>query len=83
MVAISAGKVEDMVDLQNKLSQLTLLADPDLATINTWGLRPDPGAEEGNPATFVITRDGKVAYRRLESNGKDWPTYDELAAALK
>ena len=47
-----------------------------------WGLR-DSGADEGNPATYVITKDGKITFRRLAENGKDWPTYDEVAAAVK
>ncbi len=72
-----------MVDLQNKLPALTLLADTDLSMTTTWGLH-DPGADEGNPGTFVVTRDGKITFRQLEQQGKgDWPTYDELAAALK
>lgn len=82
MVAICGGKVEDAVPLQDKLAGVMLLVDTDLSTTAAWGLR-DPGAEEGNPATYVIAKDGKITFRRLADNGKDWPTYDEVAAALK
>jgi peroxiredoxin len=70
-----------MKDLQKEVSGITLLTDIGLKVADAWGLKV-AGAEHPSPGTFVITRDGKVAWRRLEQNGSDWPTWDEVAAAL-
>ena len=80
-MAIAADSVADMATLAAQLPRLTLLTDPELATVAAWGLRV-PGAESPSPGTFVVTRDGAVQWRHLEDKRGDWPTYAELAAAL-
>lgn len=82
MVAIAADSVADTTELQAKLAKITLFTDLDLSATTAWGLRA-PGAEHPSPGTFVVSRDGVVQWRRLEDKNSDWPTYPELAAALK
>lgn len=82
MVAIAADSVADTTELQAKLAKITLFTDLDLSATTAWGLRA-PGAEHPSPGTFVVNRDGVVQWRRLEDKNGDWPTYPELAAALK
>lgn len=82
MVAIAADSVDDLASLQAKLPPLTLLTDPGLLTSAAWHLQ-EPGAESPSPGTFVVARDGTVAWRRLADKTGDWPTYAELAAGLR
>jgi peroxiredoxin len=82
VIAIAADTVEDTKLLQAQLTKIPLFTDLDLSATTAWGLRP-PGAEHPSPGTFVVSRDGNVQWRRLEDKNGDWPTYPELAAALK
>ncbi len=64
-----------------------ILSDPDHKTIDSYGLR-DP-AYEGqkvygipHPAVYVIDKQGKVAWARIETDYKLRPTNEEIRAAL-
>jgi len=64
-----------------------LLSDPEHKIIDAYGLR-DP-AYEGqkvygipHPAVYVIDKQGKVAWARIESDYKQRPTNEEIRAAL-
>jgi peroxiredoxin Q/BCP len=64
-----------------------LLSDPDHKIIDAYGLR-DP-AYEGqkvygipHPAVYVIGKDGKVSWARIESNYRERPTNQQIRAAL-
>ena len=81
-MAIAADTVEDTKLLQAQLAKIPLFTDLDLSATTAWGLH-EPGAEHPSPGTFVVSRDGNVQWRRLEDKNGDWPTYPELAAALK
>ncbi len=82
MIAIAADSVEDTAALQTDLKRITLLTDLGLKASAAFGLAI-PGADHPSPGTFVIDRGGVVKWRKLEEGGKDWPTYDQVAAALK
>ena len=64
-----------------------LLSDPDHKIIDAYGLR-DPAYNgqkvEGipHPAVYVIDKQGKVAWARIESDYKQRPTNEEIRAAL-
>ncbi len=49
-----------------------LLADPDLAVIDAYGVRHPDGVGEGRdiarPAIFLIDRQGRIAWRQLTDN---------------
>ena len=79
---MAADDVADMAELQPKLPTITLLTDVKLAGSVAWGLVA-AGAEEPEPGTFVIDREGVVRYRKLGDEKGDWPTYAEVAAALR
>ena len=64
-----------------------LLSDPDHKMIDVYGLR-DP-AYKGqdvygipHPAVYIINKDGKVSWSKIESNYRNRPTNDEIRAAL-
>ena len=65
-----------------------LLSDPEHKIIDAYGLR-DPAYNgqkvEGipHPAVYVIDKQGKVAWARIESDYKQRPTNEELRAALE
>ncbi len=64
-----------------------LLSDPDHKIIDTYGLR-DPAYKgqnvDGIPraAVYIINKDGKVTWAKIESDYRKRPTNDELRAAL-
>ena len=64
-----------------------ILSDPDHKIIDAYGLR-DP-AYEGqkvygipHPAVYVIDKQGKVAWAKIESDYKQRPTNEEIRVAL-
>lgn len=81
-MAIACDSVKDGTSLQNAVPQITLYEDPDKTAATAWGVLP-PGGDEPDAATFVVRRDGTIAFRRLADSSHDWPTYDELFAALQ
>lgn len=64
-----------------------LLSDPGHKIIDAYGLR-DPAYKEQkadgipHPAVFIINKDGKVSWAKIESDYRKRPTNDELRAAL-
>jgi peroxiredoxin len=82
VVAIACDPPADGAPLQKAVPQVTLLEDPDKTASTAWGVLP-AGGDEPDAATFVVRRDGTVAFRRLADPSHDWPTYDELFAALQ
>lgn len=64
-----------------------LLSDPEHKIIDTYGLR-DP-AYEGqkvygipHPAVYVINKDGKVTWAKVESNYRERPTNQQIRVAI-
>jgi peroxiredoxin len=64
-----------------------LLSDPDHKVIDTYGLRDPAYKGQGvdgipHPAVYIINKDGKVTWSKIESDYRKRPTNDELRAAL-
>ena len=66
---------------------VSLLSDPRAATIDRYGLR-DPAYRgetlDGvpHPAVFVLDQRGRIHWLKIESDYRERPTNDEIAAAL-
>ena len=65
----------------------TLLSDPRSVTIDRYGLRdPDYRGEKEDgvprPAVFVLDAGGRVRWEKIESDYRERPTIEEVAAAL-
>ena len=64
-----------------------LLSDPDHKIIDAYGLR-DPSYEGQNvygiphPAVYVIDKNGKVTWARIETDYRKRPTNSDIRAAL-
>jgi peroxiredoxin len=65
----------------------SLLSDPEHKIIDAYGLR-DP-AYEGqkvygipHPAVYVINKDGKITWAKIESNYRERPSNQEIRAAI-
>lgn len=64
-----------------------LLSDPGNKIIDAYGLR-DPAYEGQNvygiphPAVYVINKEGKVAWAKVESNYRERPSNQEIRAAI-
>jgi len=64
-----------------------ILSDSDHKIIDTYGLRDPAYAGQKfdgipHPAVYVIDKNGKVAWVKVESNYRDRPTNEEIRAAL-
>ncbi len=65
--------------------EFPILADPDLAVIDRYGLRHSegiPGQDIARPATFVLDRDGVVRWRDLTDNYRVRPRPDDILRVL-
>jgi peroxiredoxin len=65
-----------------------ILSDPGHRVIDAYGIRdPDYNGQkfEGipHPSVFIIDKDGRVAWAKVEKEYKERPNNDELRAALK
>jgi len=65
-----------------------ILSDPGHRLIDAFGIRdPDYNGQkfEGipHPSVYVIDKDGRVAWSRVEKDYKERPINDEVRAALK
>ena len=64
-----------------------ILADPEHKIIDAYGLR-DPAYQgqkfEGipHPAVYVVAKNGKVTWAKVESNYRKRPTNEEIRAAV-
>ena len=73
-------------DGKGKLS-FPLLSDPNHKVIDGYGLC-DPAYKEEkvygipHPAVYIINKDGKVTWAKIESDYRKRPTNDELRAVL-
>ena len=73
-------------DGKGKLN-FSLLSDPEHKIIDAYGLR-DPAYEEQkiygipHPAVYVINKDGKVAWAKVESNYRERPTNQQIRVAI-
>lgn len=73
-------------DGKGKLGFL-LLSDPNHKVIDGYGLR-DPAYKEEkvygipHPAVYIINKDGKVIWAKIESDYRKRPSNDELRAVL-
>src|SRR5882724_9866996 len=82
VTAVAADEIADMAALQTTLPSISLVSDRTLAASKAWG-RYIEGADSPTPATFVVDRDGVIAWSHLPDANGDWPTYAALAATLK
>jgi len=81
-VGISVDTPEDSQKLRAKLKlTFPLLSDPDLKTIDAYGVRMTD-SDIAVPATFIVTKDATIAYRYIGETQADRPTNEELLKAL-
>jgi len=94
LYAVSVDSAEKSRQLAEKIAadgrgavSFPLLSDPEHKTIDAYGLR-DPayagGEQEGipHPAVYVIDKQGRVAWAKIETDYKQRPTLAEIRAAL-
>ena len=61
-----------------------MLMDPDLETINRWGILNEQSGKIPHPTAAIIDRQGKITYLRVDEDYKIRPsTPDELLPELK
>lgn len=71
-----------MAALQTTLKGVVLVSDAKLVASEAWG-RHVQGADSPLPATYVVDGNGVIEWRHLPDQNGDWPTYAQLASALK
>ena len=92
--AISLDRPKESYELAAKIAKdgrgelgVPLLFDPHARTIDRYGLRDPADAHRDldgvpRPAVFVLDREGKVRWAKVESDYRERPTTEEVAAAL-
>ena len=92
--AISLDRPAESHELAMKIAKdgkgdlgFVLLFDPRAGTIDRYGLRDPAYAHQEldgvpRPAVFVLDREGKVRWSKIESDYRERPTTEEVAAAL-
>jgi peroxiredoxin len=75
--AIAIQPVEKLAALQEDLGDgVTLLSDPDGVAVGDFGMAARFGLARAG--SFLIDREGKVAYRWLTGNYRERPSADEI-----
>jgi peroxiredoxin len=86
-VAVAAIVVDPEENNRAMVDKLLLpfpiLSDPESRVIREWDLLNAAEHDIAKPATFVIGRDGTIAYRYLGVDYTDRPDDEELFAGLK
>jgi peroxiredoxin len=94
LYAISADPPSTSKTLAEKIASdvkgalnFPLLSDPQHKIIDAYGLRDEAYKGQDvygipHPAVYVITKDGKVSWARIEANYKERPTTAQVRAAL-
>lgn len=73
---------EDSVTLASKLNlRFPLLEDVGLKTALLYGVAMD-GEDIAVPAVFIVSRDGKIVFRRVGESIGDRPSPDDIIAVL-
>ena len=78
VAAISADEVEDSVQLADSLAiGFPLLSDTDLKAAVAWGVAME-GRDIAVPATFVVTQDRKIFWKKVGESMTDRPSNEEI-----
>jgi peroxiredoxin len=92
--AISRDSTAESRELARKIESdkrgaigYTMLSDPQSLTIDRYGLRdPEYANEKLNgvprPSVFVLDQQGRVRWAKVETDYRERPTVEEIAAAL-
>jgi peroxiredoxin len=94
ILAVSPDKRPDLAKMAAKIAEkepgemgITLLADPDHAAIDRYGLLNEEAAAKGrflpHPTTYVIDRQGVVRWKFTEVNYKIRPSNEMVLEALR
>ena len=85
VVAVSVDAPEESAKLARALGlTFPLLSDPDLATIDAYGVRHDvdEGLSIARPAVFVLDGEGRIRWRHFTDNWRVRVRPQEVLAAL-
>jgi peroxiredoxin len=84
---VSRGFAEKIASDGKGRVSFPLLSDPEHKTIDAYGLR-DPAYKDQkvygipHPAVYVINKEGRVTWAKVESNYRKRPTNQEIRAAI-
>ena len=83
VVAISTDPLEDAIEMavQNSIP-FPVLADADGSVARKWGVFDLLDDDLAAPATFIINRDGSIAWQRISTDANSRPGADETLFAL-
>jgi peroxiredoxin Q/BCP len=76
-------KAEDFATGKTMPANLHFVTDPDLKTVNLYGLRWDAPNETAYPTTFVVDRGGTIRFVKISASHGDRATSAEVLAVLR
>lgn len=76
-------KAEDFATGKAMPANLHFVTDPDLKTVNAYGLRWDAPNETAYPATLVVDRGGTIRFAKISASHGDRATAAEVLAVLR
>ena len=62
---------------------LVMVRDPGMKMVTDWGLRWDAPRETAYPATFVIKKNGRIAWSKISDSHAGRTTADEIITQLR
>jgi peroxiredoxin len=82
VIAIAVDPPDKLAQLARRFPELTMAADDAaLSVTHAWTDTP-AGADYPTPGTYVVGAGGTIRFSFPAQPGRDWPAWDQVAAAL-
>ena len=90
VVLVYPGKTEQLAKQAERFlgsrrlpDPVTLVRDDDLQMVNDWGLRWNKRGQTAYPATFVIDKNGRIAWKKVSTSYAGRSTVEEILRELR
>jgi peroxiredoxin len=74
---------EEFLNSRRLPPPLVLVRDDDMKVVTQWGLRWDSARETTYPATFVLDKYGRIAWKKVGQNRSEHSSVEEILKALR
>ena len=78
-----AKQAERFLSSRRLPDPITLVRDDNLQMVNDWGLRWNTRGQTAYPATFVIDKNGRIAWKKVSTSYAGRSTVEEILRELR